>query len=333
MTTHSYRLHDFNLSVSGEEAVLTALRARLGRFPAGRPRDEAGLRFEFHRVPETGRHRVERPAGPGRPVLETGLSETVYFDARQQLYLEVPGRGRALCDFNSRRVHVSYSQAEAGDSWLLSHPFFTIPLAELLKRMGLYMVHAAGLSVAGKGLLVAGQSGAGKTTLAIALVRAGFGFLADDTVFLSSGERGLRILAFPDEVDVTPHTLEFFPELQPMSPAPKLNPRLKQAVCVTTTYGVRPCWECVPEVIVFPRRGQSGRSMLSPMPKAEALLELVCNVLRTDARSSQAHLDALAELVRKSRCFRLQTGGDFDRLPALLRSVMDDPAHSCAEAQ
>ena len=40
--------------------------------------------------------------------------------------------------------------------------FLTIALTELLKREGLFMLHAAGLEVGGKGLLVAGQSGSGK---------------------------------------------------------------------------------------------------------------------------------------------------------------------------
>jgi hypothetical protein len=74
--------------------------------------------------------------------------------------------------------------------------------------------------------------------------------------------------------------------------------------------------------MVFPRPGKS--SILTPMPKAEALLELVCNVVRTEPRSSQAHLDALAQLVRNCRCYRLQTGHDFDRLPGLLRSVLQN---------
>jgi energy-coupling factor transporter ATP-binding protein EcfA2 len=195
------------------------------------------------------------------------------------------------------------------------------------------MVHAAGLAVAGRGLLVAGQSGAGKTTLALALLRAGFDFLADETVFLAGEKNALRILAFPDEADVTAQTLGFFPELHRLMRSPKPKERPKQAFCSTRAYGVAPCWDCVPEIIVFPQPAGCHQSILTPMPKAEALMQLVCNVVRTESRSSQAHLDALAGLVKNSRCFRLQTGRDFDRLPALLRSVMDEPADSRADAQ
>jgi hypothetical protein len=333
MSTHAYSFHGLNLIVQGEDAVLNALQARLGRFPAGNTRAAAYLHFEFHKVADDSRDVIKRPAGPGRPVFDPGLGELAYFDESQQLYLEVPERGRALCHVKSHRVHISYRESEASDPCLLAHLFFTVPLAELLKRRGLYMVHAAGLAVGGKGLLVAGQSGAGKTTLAIALLRAGFDFLADDTVFLSLGNSGLRILAFPDEVDVTARTLGFFPELQRLTQASKASGRLKQPVCATSLYQARPSWECAPEAIIFPQPGKSSHSVLTPMPKAEALVQLVCNVLRTEPRSSQAHLDALARLVKTSRCYRLQTGQDFDRLPGLMRSVLDHAeSHPQAEA-
>jgi hypothetical protein len=333
MTTRAYLLHGLHLSLSGEDAVLSALHARLGRFPAPTAPGAADLWFEFHNVGDDGHPVVARPAGAGRSVLESGLGGPVYFEQSQQLYLEIPGHGRALCDARTGRVQVSYPKAAGKGLWLLSHPLFTIPLAELLKRRGLYMVHAAGLAVSGKGLLIAGQSGAGKTTLALALLRAGFGFLADDTVFLSADRNALRILAFPDEADVTAQTLGFFPELHRLIRSPEPKERPKQAFCSTHAYGVAPCWACAPDMIVFPHPAGCRQSVLTPMSKTEALMQLICNVVRTEPHSSQAHLDALAGLVKHSRCFRLQTGRDFDRLPALLRTAMDEPTQSCPELQ
>ena len=47
-------------------------------------------------------------------------------------------------------------------------------------------------------------------------------------------------------------------------------------------------------MLVFPRVANTVKSVLLPMDRGEALLELAPNVLLTEARSSQAHLDALA---------------------------------------
>jgi hypothetical protein len=59
-------------------------------------------------------------------------------------------------------------------------------------------------------------------------------------------------------------------------------------------YGAEVIWECLPEALVFPRVANRPKSILKPMDPGEALRELAPNVLLTEARSSQAHLDALA---------------------------------------
>jgi len=95
------------------------------------------------------------------------------------------------------------------------HPLFTIALVELLKRRGRYSLHAACAAVDGHGIVLAGASEAGKSTLAIALALAGMQFVSDDTVFLSSAAGGVEVLGFPDEVDMTPRTVAMFPALAP----------------------------------------------------------------------------------------------------------------------
>ena len=256
--------------------------------------------------------------------------QVLYFETSHQLYIDFPDCARVLCSLETGRAWISYPESEAGNAWLLTHPCFTIPLAELLKRHGLYMVHAAGLSLAGQGLLIAGASGAGKTTLTIALLRSGFAFLGDDTLFLSPGPKGLRALAFPDQIDVTAHTASFFAELRDLAGLPSPENRPKQSFSHTRFYDALPSWECSPAMLVFPQSARTSASALTPMPKDAALLELVCNVSRTDPRSAQAHLDALAALVHQCSCFRLHAGHDFDHLPAMLRSALSQahPTHA-----
>lgn len=298
----SYSFHGLGLGVSAPEEVLRAFHARFAALPAGgSPPD---LLFEVQTDP------LERPER-ARTVYEPPLGEVSYHDGRDLLYLR-QGRLSALCEPAAGRVRYCAVSPRGEDLWILSHPLLSVPMMELLKRRGLFGVHAAGADLGGKALVLAGTSGSGKSTLSVALARAGFGFLGDDTLFL----RGDRVLAFPDEIDLTAESIAFFPGIV-LAPSPT-GWRKRQLPAEPA----RIVWESAPAVLVFPRVAGRPRSELLPIDAGEALLELAPNVLLTEPASSQAHLDALAGLARASRCYRLETGTDLDEAVELLRELM-----------
>lgn len=317
MAERGYDLHGVRLAVStGElgEAASAAILSRLARIPPdGLPPHD--LTFDLLSV---AGHSFSRPEG-ARTVYEPPVGEVVYADGSDLLYIEAGPRLRVLCEPGRARVSVLGNAEE--DLWLLSHPLFTIPLMEMLKRRGLYGLHAGGLARNGKALLLPGTSGAGKSTLTLALARAGFGLLGDDTLFLARRPEGLRVLAFPDEFDLTDQTVSFFPELGPLLASPLPDGWRKRQLRAEEVYGAEIVWEAEPAFLVFPRVSGGRESVLSPMGKEEALLELVPNVLLTEPRSSQAHLDALAELAARCDCYRLATGSDLDGAVRVLEGL------------
>jgi hypothetical protein len=322
----SYAFHGLTLAVSGQDSVLDAFHARLGSLPpAGGTPD---LRFEIGA--DGGSNGFGRPDG-ARTVYEPPVGEVVYHDAADLLYLEHGPRLRVLADPGEGRVRfaaIADTELEPEELWILSHPLLSVPMIEMLKRRGLFGVHAAGAAIGGSGgsggsgdraLVLAGTSGSGKSTLSLALARAGLDFLGDDTLFLARRQEGLRVLAFPDEIDLTEQTAGFFPEV-----APRTTPGWrKRQLRAEEAFGARIAWECEPAVLVFPRVSGRPRSELRPIDAGEALFELAPNVLLTQPGASQAHLDALAELARASRCYRLETGTDLGEAAALLRGLLE----------
>jgi len=273
-------------------------------------------------VPDAESHAVGRPEGRWRPVYDSPAGEVLYSDLLDCLYMTYEDRARLLCDprHGTSRLSLVRSDAAASETeWLASHPLFTLPLIEMLKRRGGYNVHAAGLSLGGCGLLLAGTSGAGKSTLALALARAGWGFMGDDMLFLTQHGGAQRVLAFPDEVDAAEQTLSLLPELRPVLERPLARGWPKRPVWIEDVYAADLVRECRPMAVVLPRVAHTEASVLTPIEPAEAFLSLAPNVLLTEPRSSQAHLDALGALVRNTACFRLETGRDLDAVPDLLR--------------
>ena len=313
-STHHYSFHGVTISVcANDEGLLGALRARLEPFAT--PPTKPALTFTFSCVTE--HHRVQKPSGPSRPVYDAPEGDVLYFEGAEggALYIDVCGRVRVLCKSLGGHTEVSYLPSQRDNLWLLSRPMFTLPFIETLKRRGLYNLHAAGLCKGKRALLLPGSSGSGKSTLTLALLRAGWGLMSDDMVFLKRDET-LRALAFPDEIDFTERTAH----LLELSPQHKLSGGEKYQLSAGTL-GAGVVLESEPAALVFPRIAHTEKSTLHPVTRDEALLELLPNVLLTEAKASQAHVDALGALVAACPAYRLETGRDFERLPTLLEQL------------
>jgi hypothetical protein len=315
----SYDFHGLHLSVEVEDdGVRSAVADRLRYFSADAlsPPD---ISFDLRMVSRASEHLVERPSGSGRPVYDWEVGEVSYFDEPDLLYMTVADQARMLVSGQSGNAVASAIHDSPARAYLLSRPLMTLPLVELLKRRGLFSLHAAGLSLDGQALLLAGPSGSGKSTLAIALARAGLDFMSDDMVFIAT--EGGRVHAFPDEADVSDRTAAWFPELEALRGRPR-GGWPKHRVRVEEVFGAAVAPSATPAALVFPTIGDGPQSVIAPMPAAEALVELAPNVLLTDPVPAQRHLDALASLARDIPCYRLWTGRDFSQTASDLRRLV-----------
>lgn len=100
---------------------------------------------------------------------------------RRMLLLE--GLARLDVDFSRRRADLVVA---AGQEALVAHCLHVPMLCVLLPAAGQYPVHAAAMArdADGSAFLLAGLSGRGKTTSALALARAGLRLMTDDTCFV-----------------------------------------------------------------------------------------------------------------------------------------------------
>lgn len=320
--TQTYGFHGLNIRVTSSAAIATCLDARFQMLPSNGACAET-IFFDYQSVSNARRHRFGKPTGRARLFYQLEGGDASYFEAEDQLYLCYGDRVRVLCNPGSGYAYFSVLEPEVENLWFASHLLFTICLVEILKRRGLYSVHAGGFSVNGKCLLIPGTSGAGKSTLTVASLRANFDYMSDDMVFLIGRPDGFRALAFPEEVDVSDQTAGFFPELNFLLHAPKRCGWRKRQMHPIQLYGAKVASEARPAAVVIPHIAAAETSVFTRMNPDEALLEMVPNVLLTEASSCQAHLDALRELVTSTPCYSLETGRDFDRLSVRFRELLE----------
>jgi len=321
-STAGYDIHGVNLlAEAAEPTPLHALDRRLGPFRSEARLDEGHVRLLL------GVDTLSPPSGNSRPVYDAPDTQVAYCQDIDELYVDYRGV-RLRCAPGPGLIQMSWPRGDTADVWVATHPLLTIALIEVLKRRGLYSLHAACAATAGDGVVVAGPSGAGKSTLAIALARAGWRFLSDDMVFLARGPAGGDVLGFPDEVDVTPQTLAMFPELVTAARPPEVPGRNKSSLRLEDALDLTPLPRCRPTVVVLPSLAHRSRTTLVPVGAAEALVELAPNVLLTERVSAQAHLTALADLVEHTPCYRLETGRDLDEVIQMLAGVVAEASGS-----
>lgn len=158
------------------------------------------------------------------------------------------------------------------------------------------LLHAAALARGERSLLLAGKTGAGKTTLATWLVRRGFDYLTDELVWVDDGATRMRGFARP--LYLKTDAGELFEEIFASA---KNNAVAKTALgyhLSPVRLGARALREARPDILVFPSYTPGARCDLHSLSKAQGGTRIMgCLV---NARGRQQHgFDDVARLVRE----------------------------------
>ena len=241
--------------------------------------------------------------------------------------------GRLVVDFHDQGVLTIDGERGNAEGYFIRpdamHPdiresFFHYALAELLKRRGLFSLHATALEYQGLGVLIPGYSGRGKTTAFLALLRSGFRYLSDDHPLLRDHGSHLELLAFPMKIDVTEHSIQFFPELRDAAPGVLQQGVHKKFFRAEDLFPDSIGSSCTPAMILFPQVTDIPHSCLEPLPKSRALEAIMPQALLVyDQEVARREFHALSKLVQQVSCYRLHFGRDILELPQLIAPLLE----------
>lgn len=205
--------------------------------------------------------------------------------------------------------------------------FFSIlgmTVLETLKYRGLYFLHGACVYGNGKAYLFSGHSGAGKTTAAFSLVRQGFRFVADDSLFLSDRDGDIIVSPYYTNFHVDEKIVERYPET---TGARKLRDRARGFTRVRVNMSELYADSFVPflrpDLVIFPQivaEGASSFSAVSQIMVYERLLKQTA--LAADPGIARDQLRAIERLARQVKGFDLLTGPDMYKDPTILPDIL-----------
>jgi hypothetical protein len=208
--------------------------------------------------------------------------------------------------------------------------FFLLSFLAILRPLGRYGLHANGLLNDGIGYLIVGDRGNGKTTLSLALVREGWGFLSDDVLTLQETQQGIKALALRRGFSCTMQTALRYPEFKSMVDEAPSFLNGKKLVDISQEYPDSFYQSCFPSVLLFPKITDELHSRLvriDPTQSVVGLLEQSPGILIEKPRVIE-QMNVLKLLVNQARCYQLQLGTDIFEAPKtvaeLLSSVLTD---------
>lgn len=272
-------------------------------------------------------------AAPGGVRIPAGARTLV-----EQGPIRVQSSGGALyvsCDGHVSRVDLASGAAEVGvpqPPTLPRKDVLLLVVFLLLRRRGLYGLHASGVVRGGTGCLFVAPSGSGKSTQTYSLVRQGWEYLGDDSLLLRDGGDHVQALALRRHLCLDPALARPFPETARHGKASQFARRGKHELSMRALYPRQIVDGCVPRMLIFPEIVAAPVSRLVPMEAADALLRLMNESLAMalDPEARPIHLRLLGRLVHQARSWRLLAGRDLHARPEgvarLLEPVCPSPA-------
>lgn len=241
---------------TNSEAVIAAARQLWGDAPA-----------RYQEVPLSltlmvTEHDGERP--PAKPK----------FRVHQHLMsIVVDSRNHVVCDFSRGCAFGWVTRPVAEQSEFLRLRFLEPPVMSMLVAAHLAPIHGALVARNGSGVVLCGESFAGKSTLAYACARTGWTLISDDGTFLLRKSKDRFAVGNPRTLRFRPDAKKLFPELADCEVAFRPNGMLGMEV-PTSRLPIAVAGGCAIDHVVFLKRSGSGRARISPCETSEALRRL-----------------------------------------------------------
>ena len=203
---------------------------------------------------------------------------------------------------------------------LLLDLIFFQPLKFILQEKKLYILHASCAVRNGQGVIFSGKSGSGKSSLALALLRHGFSYLADDKLVIRSEVGRIQCCVFSSRPKISKRSLALFPEFKDFV----INGGARNEKILIDVDRISPPQKTAePAMLIFPKFTRSALTRLEPLDKQSALARLAreesSHLKNVGRKYFEAHFMMLSDFIRHVKCYKLfYSDRDFKKVPELI---------------
>lgn len=208
------------------------------------------------------------------------------------------GANQALLDFHTGHGCVWVTQAVARDQLYFCCHFLEKVVYLLLGASVVTDIHAACVGKSGKGILLCGDSGAGKSSLAYACARDGWTYTSDDTCYLINNSAFPRVIGHSHRARFRPTACDLFPELRAFPLSPRLDGKPSIEVLSAKLPISQSSFETNVHAVIFLHRSPVSFAQLTRCPPGTANRRLAANLFSAGQIRTKhtANLEKLAEV-------------------------------------
>jgi hypothetical protein len=169
----------------------------------------------------------------------------------------------------------------------------------LLEVRHLITLHAACVRYEGKGILLAGNSGAGKSSLSYACARRGWIFVSDDASAFQRNASELKVIGHPQKFRFREPVGELFPEFRHLRSSLRAYGKPTIEVSTQSLENIITAEESTVDTIVFLNRAayKAGPPVFIPISAEEAWNRLSFSVWAVQMPAFEERLIALERLL------------------------------------
>ena len=215
------------------------------------------------------------------------------------LVLAADAHNFASCDLERSIAACWVSSSVAHQRASLRYHYLEAIVHTLLSYRHLTPIHASCVAANGRGVLLSGPPGSGKSCLAFAGAKAGLTFVSDDVSYLLRDGDERTVLGRPRYIRLPPGARTLFPELATYADSFDIDGQPMMEVQTGKLPNIAATDSCQADHVVFLQRVGTGSSKLSNIAGGDALARLTHELPRLDADVNRSQILSLERLVKK----------------------------------
>jgi hypothetical protein len=230
----------------------------------------------------------------------------------------------AMCDLAGSFTFACLTQDVARNRPYVRYHFLEPAAYLMIEAAHLSAVHASCISLHGRAVLLCGDTGAGKTSLAYACTRRGWTYLSDDATHIIRGRTDRAVVGRPFRIRFRESARHLFPELNQFTPELRPNGKLDIEV-ETSALGMKVALESNAAYVVFlNRQCEAAPPRIAPFARTEATRRLQTTICYGDERVRSEQNRALVDFLQ-SPIVELTYGG-LEGAESMLRALVESEA-------